>query len=63
MKTATILIIEDDDLQYEIYEDALSDYKLVRVLSLRVEGDYIHTDLFNTPQNNVRISTGLAVHF
>ena len=31
MKTATILIIEDDDLQYEIYEDALSDYKLVRV--------------------------------
>jgi DNA-binding NtrC family response regulator len=31
MKTASILIIEDDDLQYEIYEDALSDYKLVRV--------------------------------
>src|SRR5205823_3572634 len=27
----TILIIEDDDLQYEIYEDALSKYELVRV--------------------------------
>ena len=39
------------------------DYKLVRLLSLRVEGDYIHTNLFNTPQNNLRISTGLAVHF
>ncbi len=26
----TLLIIEDDDLQYEIYEDALSDYSLVR---------------------------------
>jgi DNA-binding NtrC family response regulator len=25
-----ILIIEDDDLQYEIYEEALSDYELVR---------------------------------
>ena len=25
-----ILIIEDDDLQYEIYEDALSDYQLTR---------------------------------
>src|SRR5260370_14198951 len=27
----TILIIEDDDLQYEIYEEALSKYNLVRV--------------------------------
>ncbi len=27
----TILIVEDDDLQYEIYEDALSSYCLVRV--------------------------------
>jgi DNA-binding NtrC family response regulator len=31
MNTPTILIIEDDDLQYEIYEDALSKYNLVRV--------------------------------
>ncbi len=29
----TILIIEDDDLQFEIYEDALAQYKLVRVKS------------------------------
>src|SRR5690348_4254280 len=28
-----ILIIEDDDLQYEIYEEALSKYNLVRVKS------------------------------
>jgi DNA-binding response OmpR family regulator len=27
----SILIIEDDDLQYEIYEDALSEYELTRV--------------------------------
>ena len=26
-----ILVIEDDDLQYEIYEDALDDYELARV--------------------------------
>ena len=26
----TILIVEDDDLQYEIYEDALTRYQLVR---------------------------------
>ena len=39
------------------------DYKFFHLLGFRVEGDYIHTDLFNIPQNNVRISTGLAFHF
>jgi DNA-binding NtrC family response regulator len=33
MKPATLLIIEDDDLQYEIYEEALAGYELVRVRS------------------------------
>jgi DNA-binding NtrC family response regulator len=31
MQNATILIIEDDDLQYEIYEEALAKFKLIRV--------------------------------
>jgi DNA-binding NtrC family response regulator len=31
MNPATILIIEDDDLQYEIYEEALAKYPLIRV--------------------------------
>lgn len=31
MPSPIILIIEDDDFQYEIYEEALSEYKLVRV--------------------------------
>jgi DNA-binding NtrC family response regulator len=31
MNPPTILIIEDDDFQYEIYEEALAKYKLVRV--------------------------------
>jgi len=31
MKPAHILIIEDDDLQYEIYEEALKNYQLRRV--------------------------------
>jgi DNA-binding NtrC family response regulator len=30
MTKPTILIIEDDDLQYEIYEDALSAYRIIR---------------------------------
>src|SRR5882672_5010409 len=33
MKNHTLLVIEDDDLQYEIYEDALARYQLVRVTS------------------------------
>jgi len=31
MQTPSILIIEDDDLQYEIYEEALAKYQLTRV--------------------------------
>jgi DNA-binding NtrC family response regulator len=31
MNKPRILIIEDDDLQFEIYQDALGDYELVRV--------------------------------
>jgi DNA-binding NtrC family response regulator len=33
MNDATILIVEDDDLQYELYEEALGKYKLIRVVS------------------------------
>jgi DNA-binding NtrC family response regulator len=31
MNRATILIVENDDLQYEIYEEALADHELIRV--------------------------------
>ncbi len=31
MKKPCILVVEDDDLQYELYEDALGDYELLRV--------------------------------
>jgi DNA-binding NtrC family response regulator len=33
MQEANILIVEDDDLQYEIYEETLSKYNLTRVLN------------------------------
>ena len=35
MSTPRILIVEDDDLQYEIYEDALGAYELVRATTGR----------------------------
>jgi DNA-binding NtrC family response regulator len=33
MKPPLLLLIEDDDLQYEIYEETLSDYRLTRALN------------------------------
>ena len=39
------------------------DYRLIRLVALRVEGDYIRTQFFNTSQNNLRLSTGLVLRF
>lgn len=39
------------------------DYKFLKLLAWRFEGDYVHTHLFNTAQNNVRFSTGLVLRF
>ena len=39
------------------------DYRLIRLVAWRIEGDYVHSSLFNGAQNNARISTGIAVHF
>src|SRR3954451_1230163 len=35
MNTPRILVVEDDDLQYEIYEDVLGAYELVRATTGR----------------------------
>jgi opacity protein-like surface antigen len=39
------------------------DYRLIRLVAWRFEGDYIRTSLFNGTQHNARFSTGIAVHF
>lgn len=39
------------------------DYKLLPLLAWRVQGDYVHTHFFSATQNNVRLSTGIVVHF
>jgi opacity protein-like surface antigen len=39
------------------------DYKIVRIVGVRLEGDYVTTRFFGTTQNNFRLSTGLVVHF
>jgi len=37
------------------------DYYLVHLLGVRLEADYLHSNLFNNPQQNVRISTGVVL--
>ncbi|HYM75445.1 MAG TPA: hypothetical protein VE377_05645 [Candidatus Dormibacteraeota bacterium] len=39
------------------------DYRLVKLIAWRVEADYVQTRFFGTHQNNLRLSTGLAIHF
>ena len=39
------------------------DYRLIRLVALRVEGDYVRTQFFHTSQNNLRLSTGIVIRF
>jgi hypothetical protein len=39
------------------------DYRIIRILGWRLEGDYIHTAFFGSTQNNARITTGVFLHF
>jgi opacity protein-like surface antigen len=39
------------------------DYKIIKPIALRFEGDYVHTSFFGGGQNNVRLSTGIVVRF
>jgi hypothetical protein len=39
------------------------DYRLIRVIAWRLQGDYVQTRFFGTTQNNVRVSTGIVLRF
>ena len=39
------------------------DYRLIRLVAWRLQGDYIHASFFGTGQNNLRISTGIVLRF
>jgi hypothetical protein len=39
------------------------DYKIIRPIAWRVQGDYVQTRFFGATQNNVRISTGIVLRF
>lgn len=39
------------------------DYRLIRLVAWRFQGDYVQTRFFGSTQNNVRLSTGIVVRF
>jgi hypothetical protein len=39
------------------------DYKLVPLIGLRVQGDFLQTRFFGAKQDNFRLSTGIVLHF
>jgi len=48
------------------FADALGggvDYHLIPLISWRIQADALQTRFFSSTQNNVRISTGIVVHF
>jgi hypothetical protein len=39
------------------------DYRIIRPVAWRLQGDYVRSSLFGETQNNVRISTGIVFRF
>jgi opacity protein-like surface antigen len=39
------------------------DYKIIRPVAWRFQGDYVQTHFFGTTENNVRVSTGIVLKF
>jgi opacity protein-like surface antigen len=39
------------------------DYRLIKPVAWRFQGDYVTTRFFSTTQNNVRLSTGIVLRF
>lgn len=39
------------------------DYRIIRPIAWRFQGDYVSTHLFSLHQNNVRLSTGIVIRF
>jgi opacity protein-like surface antigen len=39
------------------------DYKIIRPVAWRFQGDYVQTRFFDTTQNNIRLSTGIVLRF
>ena len=53
----------DSDTSFATAVGGGVDYRLIRPVALRLQGDYVSTRFFGTTQNNLRLSTGIVLHF
>jgi opacity protein-like surface antigen len=60
-ESASVLSNSDTSFAYALGGGL--DYHLIPLVSWRLQGDLLQTRFFSNTQNNVRISTGIVVHF
>jgi opacity protein-like surface antigen len=60
-ESASLLSSSDTSFAYALGGGI--DYHLIPLISWRVQGDLLQTRFFSNTRNNVRISTGIVVHF
>jgi hypothetical protein len=51
------------DYSFATALDGGLDYKIIRPVAWRFQGDYVQTRFFGATQNNVRLSTGIVLRF
>jgi hypothetical protein len=54
---------QPSDTSYALAVGGGLDYKIIRPIAWRFQGDYIATHYFGTSENNVRVSTGIVLKF
>ena len=60
-ESASLLSTSDTSFAYALGGGL--DYHLIPLISWRMQGDLVQTRFFTNTQNNVRISTGVVLHF
>jgi opacity protein-like surface antigen len=56
-------LVSDSDTSFAYALGGGVDYHLVPLISWRLQADLLQTRFFSNTQNNVRISTGIVIHF
>ena len=53
----------DSDTSFATVIGGGLDYRILRPIAWRFEGDYVSTHLFSADQNGIRLSTGIVIRF
>ncbi len=60
---AVDLFVQPSDTSFATAPGGGLDYKIIKPVAWRFQGDYVQTRFFGTTQNNVRLSTGIVLRF